>query len=296
MSFPLGSYVIVTPARNEEAFIELTIKAVIAQSLLPKEWVIVSDGSTDRTDAIVRGYAERFSFIHLHRVDGHERRNFAAKVAAFRSGTDVLETDTYDFIGNLDADVSFGTLYFEHLLANFIDRPRLGIAGGVIVEQLGSSHRPQSIDRYSVAGAVQTFRRTCLDEIGGYAPIPSGGVDAAAEIMARMRGWEVETIPALRVLHHRRIATGGGTVLRTRFRQGVNHRLLGYHPLFQLMSSLYHTKEKPYLIGALLTFIGYLWSGLQHGDYVLPRNVVAFLRTEQRNRIRHLLNELVRRV
>jgi len=47
-------YVLITAARNEEAYIEKTIKSVISQTILPKKWVIVSDGSTDRTDEIVR--------------------------------------------------------------------------------------------------------------------------------------------------------------------------------------------------------------------------------------------------
>jgi asparagine synthase (glutamine-hydrolysing) len=46
-------YVLITPARNEADYIELTIRSVIAQTHRPKRWVIVSDGSTDATDAIV---------------------------------------------------------------------------------------------------------------------------------------------------------------------------------------------------------------------------------------------------
>ena len=53
----LPSYVLITPARNEAQFIELTIKSVIAQTSKPIKWVIVSDGSTDGTDEIVSRYA-----------------------------------------------------------------------------------------------------------------------------------------------------------------------------------------------------------------------------------------------
>ena len=47
-------YVLITSARNEEAYIEKTIKSVISQTILPKKWVMVSDGSTDRTEEIIQ--------------------------------------------------------------------------------------------------------------------------------------------------------------------------------------------------------------------------------------------------
>jgi glycosyltransferase involved in cell wall biosynthesis len=50
-------YVLVTPARKEAQFIELTIKSMVAQIVRPLKWVIVSDGSTDGTDDIVRSPA-----------------------------------------------------------------------------------------------------------------------------------------------------------------------------------------------------------------------------------------------
>ena len=51
------NYVLITPARNEAAFIEQTIESVVAQTARPAKWVIVSDGSTDGTDEIVGRYA-----------------------------------------------------------------------------------------------------------------------------------------------------------------------------------------------------------------------------------------------
>src|SRR4030095_7056049 len=49
-------YVLITPARNEAAFIAKTLESVVAQTVLPKRWVVVSDGSTDGTDEIVTKY------------------------------------------------------------------------------------------------------------------------------------------------------------------------------------------------------------------------------------------------
>ena len=60
-------YTLVTPARNEGKYIEKTLRAVTEQSCLPARWVIVSDGSTDNTDDIVRSYQGDFDFIKLVR-------------------------------------------------------------------------------------------------------------------------------------------------------------------------------------------------------------------------------------
>src|SRR6185503_4001121 len=122
-------YVLITPARNEAAYIEKTIQSMIAQTILPARWVIVSDGSTDGTDEIVEKYAQRYSWIILAQTPRRERRHFAGKVYAFNTGREQLKDLDYDLIGNLDGDVSFEPDYFEYLLDQFQQNGQLGIAG-----------------------------------------------------------------------------------------------------------------------------------------------------------------------
>ena len=110
------SYVLITSARNEKKYIEKTLNSVVCQTVLPKQWVIVSDGSTDGTDEIVFNYSKKHENIRLLRSETHNTRNFGSKVAAFRLGVESLRHLQYDFIGNLDADVSFDSHYFELLL------------------------------------------------------------------------------------------------------------------------------------------------------------------------------------
>ena len=124
-------YVLVTPARNEETFIATTIEAVLAQTVLPVRWIIVSDGSTDRTDEIVAGYAKQHSFIRLLRRSAGETRSFSSKVNAFKMSDRELEGVQYEFVGNLDADVSFPRDYYENVLQRLQTSPKLGIAGGM---------------------------------------------------------------------------------------------------------------------------------------------------------------------
>lgn len=282
-------YVLITPARNEEKYIECTIRSVVAQSVKPLRWIIVSDGSTDRTDEIVETYARRCSFIKLLSARNVGKRNFGSKVNAFNSGYNSLEGLSYSFIGNLDADVSFAPDYFEKVLNNFDNNPQLGIAGGIIEELINGKYVTQNISLNSVAGAVQLFRRECFEQIGGYIPLKMGGIDAAAEIMARMHGWKVQTLPSLRVLHHRRVATGGGDILKARFRQGKMYYNLGYHPVFQLVRSAYKIADPPVLLGSTVMIAGFMWSYIRSHERGLPQEVNSFLRKEQKRRLRHLL-------
>jgi len=185
-------YTLITPARNEEAYIRKTIESVISQSLLPKKWVIVSDGSTDDTDNIVKEYLGRYDWIELVRMPEHQDRHFAAKVICFNAGHQRLFDIDYNLIGNLDADISFEEDYFKFLLSKFDEDPGLGVAGTPFVE--GSSHYDYRFTNIEhVSGACQLFRRECFEEVGGYIPIKGGGIDWTAVTTARMKGWKTRT-------------------------------------------------------------------------------------------------------
>ena len=278
-------YVLVTPAKNEAACIQRTIEAVLSQTVLPKKWLIVSDGSVDQTDEIVSRYAGKHSFIELLRAGQNGRKDFGSKVKAFHAGYAQLGDQPYDFLGNLDADVTFKGTYYEQMLEKFDSDPQLGVAAGIILELVKKRFLPQNISLNSAAGAVQFFRKECYDSFGGYVPIRSGGIDAAAEIMARMHGWKVRTFPEIPVYHHRRVTTGGKTILNSRFRQGTTNYLLGYHPFFQLMLCLRRVLDQPYVIGSVCALSGYGWSWFRRSPHVLPDEVVKFLRSEQIARI-----------
>src|SRR5438034_3613370 len=122
-------YVLITPARNEEAFIEKTIEAVTRQTVLPIRWVIVDDGSTDGTAEVVRRRVARYPWIEMLQMPPHHQRSFAGKVYAFNAGYQRVKPLAYEVIGNLDADISFDHDYCEFLLSQFRDDARLGVAG-----------------------------------------------------------------------------------------------------------------------------------------------------------------------
>src|SRR5713101_9789849 len=161
------AYVLITPARNEVQFIEHTIKSVVNQTVRPLKWVIVSDGSTDGTDEIVRNYGTKHEWIELVRLPERTHRNFAGKVAAFDAGYARVSELKFDVVGNLDADVSFEADYLAFLISKFTENPGLGVAGTPYREE-NAAHDDRFKSPDHVSGACQMFRRKCFEDIGGY--------------------------------------------------------------------------------------------------------------------------------
>ena len=283
------AYALVTAARNEAALIERTLRSVTAQTMLPSAWVIVSDGSTDATDDIAHAYAARFPFIQVVRIDRQDGRNFVSKVHAVRAGFAKLEAGPFDFVGNLDADLSFGPAYFERLLEQFDADPGLGLAGGWILEESAGAFLPRPFNsREWVPHAVQLLRRECYEAIGDYVALPYGGEDTCAVIKARMHGWKAQAFPELPVEHHRRTSSAGGA-LRNRFRAGMMDHSLGYHPAYELVKCGRRVAQRPVAIGAVASWIGFAAGYARRAPRAVPPEVVAYIRREQAERVRTLI-------
>jgi biofilm PGA synthesis N-glycosyltransferase PgaC len=282
-------YVLVTPARNEAAHIEMLIQSVAAQTILPRQWVIVSDGSTDGMDDIVRTYQDQYDFITLCRRDSSDARDFSSKIMALRKGIAKIVPSDYDFFGNLDADMSFDPDYYERIMAKFHENPRLGIAGGAMFEIVDGVQYSTLSSEDSVGGGAQFFRRSCWELIGGYPPLKMGGEDSTVEIMARMHGWQVRRFADIPLYHHRTMGTAMWSIWGRRFYQGKHFYLLGHHPLFFLLKCIYRVRERPYGIGSLFLLCGYAWAFCTRNTSELPPEVIAFLRKEQLEKLKALL-------
>jgi len=278
-------YALITPARNEAAYIDKTIQSVICQSVLPTIWVVVSDSSTDGTDEIIRRHLREHKFMRLARRSGDKRRDFSSKVKAFNVGFGFLEGIDYDFLGNLDADVSFGCLYYESILNEFMKNKRLGIAGGLRYDKSERGFKKIIQSKNSVGGPNQLFRRQCFDAIGGYIPIEIGGEDALAEIMARMHGWEVEHFPEIKLFHYRATGTAGYGPFQAQWRLGIRDYALGYHPLFKLAKCFRRMAVRPLIVGSMTSFFGYFWAFLRKYERPVSDNFVSYLRREQISRL-----------
>jgi hypothetical protein len=210
----------------------------------------------------------------------------ASKVNALTLGFEQLRDIDHDFIGNLDADIVLPPSYFEMLMAEFQSHPRLGISGGMIFEERDGEFRERLSNRTtSVAHAAQLVRRACYRDIGGYSPLKYGGEDWCAEVSARMKGWHVEAVPTLKVMHYRK--TGGADRrLPYCFRQGKMDFSLGSHLGFEILKCVRRIPERPVAISALSRLFGFCWSYAIREPRLVSPDFVTFLRNEQRNRLK----------
>jgi biofilm PGA synthesis N-glycosyltransferase PgaC len=287
----LPSYVIVSPARNEERSIELTIQSVVAQTITPLKWVIVSDGSTDRTDEIVKEYAAKYPFIELLRMPERKERHFAGKVYAFNAGQAQVKALPYEVIVSLDADITFEKDYFEFLLGKLASDPGLGLVGTPFRELTNEVYDYRFVSIEHVSGACQVFRRECYEDIGGYTPVKGGAIDNIAVISARMNGWKTRTFTEMSCLHHRAMGTAQQGAARARFKSGGKDYAIGNHPLWEAFRSVYQMTKKPFVIGGLALGAGYFWALLRRVERPVSDELMRFLRREQMLRLRSFLHK-----
>lgn len=274
-------YVLISAVFNEENFIRRTIESVLAQSILPERWVIVDDGSTDNSIEIISRFLKDHKFINLIQRKKEHSRSFSSKASAINFAYQSLVENNYDYIGILDADISFDKNYYEQILEKFKKNPRLGIAGGILYELKKISYVKQKISLNSVAGAIQMFRKACYTEIGGYQEI-STGIDTVAEIMARVNGWKVQAFPTIPVFHHRYESSYS---LKSSFFKGLMHYSVGYHPLFLLARAINRIRLHPFLLGSLAFTSGYIWGFLRRQKKIISKESIEFLRKEQIDRL-----------
>ena len=290
----LPAYVLVTPARNEEKFIEKLIQSMLTQTVLPAKWVIVNDGSTDATADIVSKYLEKHNWIELLNLPARRDRSFAAKVYAFNAGFERIKDLDYEVIGNLDSDVSFDSDYCEFLLTQFQQDLTLGVAGTIFREEGYSSGTDSFEGQNHVAGGCQLFRRRCFREIGGYIPNKAGGIDWIAVTTARMMGWRTRSFREKFFFHYRSLGTAERSHLASAFSYGEKDYYLGNHPIWEIFRVAYRATKKPYLIGALALYSGYLSAFARQMKRPVSNDLMKFHRKEEMSKLRTIFWSMFR--
>ena len=287
-------YVLITSARNEQAFIERTIESVVAQTLLPARWIIVDDGSTDRTAEIAERYAQRYPWIELLQRPARRDRSFAGKASAVNAGLERLQGVQFEVVGNLDADVSFEPDYMEFLMKKFAGDERLGVAGTPFTQEGGYDSTRDSFEGENyVAGPCQVFRAQCFREIGGYMLNHAGGLDWTACTTARMKGWKTRSFAEKRFHHYRSMGTAERGALSALFSYGEKDYYLGGSPIWQLFRVAYRMTKKPYFFGALALLAGYCWAALRRIKRTASPELMRFHRREQMRRLGVILHSLI---
>lgn len=253
--------VIISPVRNESKYLRLTLDSITAQTRRPLEWIIVDDGSTDETPAIVEDYAARFPFIRLvRRQDRGYRALGGGVIAAFNYGRARIAAADYRYIAKLDGDMSFGPRYIERMLAALDADPQLAAVSGKVFRPEGEGYVEEYIIDEMVAGQFKFYKREAFEAIGGFVEgILWDGIDIHT---ARMKGWTTRSFhdPEARLIHHRLMGSSDRNVYKGRVRLGKGIYFMGYHPLYALASGLFRMHEKPYVIGGLIIVAAYFYA------------------------------------
>lgn len=278
-------YVVVTPARNEGEHLPRTIRSMVAQTRLPSAWVIVNDGSTDTTAAIINDAASKYPWIlPVHRTDRGFRKQGGGVIEAFYDGLNLLQQKPWNFLVKFDADLSFAPDYFERCLKRFEQDTTLGIGGGsTYYEDRGNLVCETPDDPpFHVRGATKIYRRSCWDAIGGLIAAP--GWDGIDELKANMLGWTTKTFKDIPLHHHRATGRADGT-WKDSVKNGISDYISGYHPLFMGVKCLRRIVRRPYVIGALGLCWGFCCSYVSRTRRVSDPEFIRYVRKQQMNKL-----------
>lgn len=283
-------YVLLTSAYNEEGYITETIKSILSQTCLPQQWIIVSDGSTDSTDEIIKEYAENHTLMTYVRFQNPEKitsnlgRISKRVVACIQEGLKHINCNEFQFIGNIDADTTIRPDFFERLLNKFKKREQLGLSGGYIFNIADSKRLPYFTKPEQVGGPLQVFRRECWEQIGGY--YPGGHHDYFAVARCKMHGWDVRSFEDLEVVHHKNVSTERKSQLRTKLHLGQMDYICGELFVYSLFRALSTIDKQPFIIGCFLRIAGYLFAAITGKPQQIPITLKNYLRKEQVEKIK----------
>jgi glycosyltransferase involved in cell wall biosynthesis len=276
-------YVIITPVRDEEEHVQATLECVIGQTVRPAEWVIVDDGSTDRTGPMIDQYAAQFPWIRvIHRANRGFRKAGGGVVDAFNEGFNFLRCHDWDFVVKLDGDLSFSADYFQECFEHFRKQPELGIGGGEIYYDSGSGQELEACTKFHVRGATKIYRKACWEALGGL--MPAAGWDTIDEVKANMLGWKTRSFEDLRLIHHRLTGAADG-LLRDRVKFGAVCYTCGYHPLFVLARCVYRLGRRPYVVGSFAMLSGFLKGYFTPTPHVNDQRLIDYVRAQQLRRL-----------
>lgn len=270
------SYAVITPARDEAANLPRLASCIASQTILPRTWTIVENGSGDETLEVAHRLAAEYDWVNVLTIPGSQSADRGAPVVrALQAGIGALG-NAPDFVVNMDADISIATDYFERLLAEFAADPSLGIASGSLFESQRGSWRQRHVTGTTVVGAGRTYRWRCLQEILPFEE--RVGWDGIDEFKANARGWRTKAFQHVALHHHRREGERDGPVWRARWNQGHGAWYFGYRAWYLVLRALWHARREP---AALAMILGYTIAALRREPRSSDREVRAYLRYQQ---------------
>ncbi|MFI5319418.1 MAG: glycosyltransferase [Myxococcota bacterium] len=280
MSAPAPRIVVVSPCRVEERTLARTFASMRAQTLAPALWVVVDDGSRDRTPEILAEAARELPWLRIvKRADRGFRRLGGGVIDAFYDGLEAVDCD-YDFVAKMDVDLEFGPRYFERLLQEFARHPKLAATSGKVYRPENGRLVHEFMIDEMVAGQFKFYRRDAFEQIGGFVrELMWDGIDFHR---ARMLGFRTASLddPELRILHLRQMGSSDRSIYRGRMRWGAGQWFMGSAFPYLLASGVFRMREKPYVLGGLLIILGYVTAALgrapRYEDLAFRRSLRAW--------------------
>jgi glycosyltransferase involved in cell wall biosynthesis len=278
-------YLLISPCRDEAAFMRRTLDSVAAQTVKPALWIVVDDGSTDETPKILEEYSRKLPWLRVVRKSNRGKRAVGPGVIeAFYQGLENVDLDDFDYVCKLDMDLDLPPRYFELLMQRMEREPRLGTCSGkpwFIHPRTGEQVPEVCGDEMSV-GMTKFYKVACFREIGGFVrQVMWDGIDCHR---ARMLGWIAESVndPELRFLHLRPMgASQGKGIWSGRVRAGFGQYFMGTAPLYYLAVALYRLPKHPVGWGSAAMLWGYLSSKLKGAPRYDDPEFRRFLRRYQ---------------
>lgn len=274
------SYIIITPARDEEKFLPRLIDSMVQQTVTPDCWIVIDDGSADATARILDHAAERHAWIRPHHLRRDRPRAPGGESVVMQFMTPATCAQ-YDFILRLDADLSFEPNFSESLLAEFARDPKLGIAGPTLYEPEGLEWHEVPMPSFHTRGAAKMYSRACFAAIGG---LDAGlGWDTLDEARAMMLGFGTRSFRNITARHHR--PQGAASGWKAPLAAGLSAYNVGYSPLFMLARAARQSLLPPFPFGGALLLAGYMKGYLRRDRRTAAPELIKFIRKQQMRRL-----------
>ena len=263
---PSRRYLLISPCRDEAQYLRGTLDSVAAQSVSPALWVVVDDGSTDATAAILEAYARRLPYLRVvRRTDRGRREVGPGVIEAFYAGLETVRPEDFNYLCKLDFDLDLPVRYFELLMQRMESDPRVGTTSGKpwFVHPQSGALVPEICGDEMSAGMTKFYRVACFNEIGGFVrQVMWDGIDCHR---ARMLGWIAESLDLepLRFVHLRPQGTSQNGIWTGRLRAGFGQYFMGTSPLYYFAAALHRLPTHPMLIGSVALLWGYFKSWLK---------------------------------
>ena len=285
MSVEMGTshrYIVITPCKNEGANLPDLIKSVVAQTVRPVVWVIVDDGSADDTPNIIESAMETQDWIQSIRLDSAVRDLGLHLAGVVKKGFDYAisygkENELeYDYLGNLDGDLTLPPTFYENLMIEFEKYHRLGIASGGTKHIIGDRVRYANLSVNEPSGGHMLIRKECFEECGGI-PI-SYSVDSVLKARARIRGWKTRRFEANVATEIRDVHAAEG-YWKGFIYSGRSSYYLNINPLHVIARIVMYSFRKPYYIG-IAYLVGYFGSVMRREKRIDDEDVKRYFRNK----------------